>query len=127
MHWAEQLAEAGLKNLSSVVAPSLSRQPALFEGVWYTDSDLMDIGFKRRFETANPGIQFATHMMPYAYDDFNLMVQAFERGQNPAVYLRSLTRYDGTAGPVTRESGSGNFQSVPAVWAIANGRPALMH
>jgi ABC-type branched-subunit amino acid transport system substrate-binding protein len=123
---AEQLADAGVRNLSSVVAPSLSRRPELFEGVWYTDSDLRDIGFKRRFEEAYPGTQFATHMMPYAYDDFNLVVRAFERGENPAVYLRNLTRYDGTAGPVTRERGSGNFQSTPAVWVIADGRPALV-
>ena len=123
---AEQFAQAGVRNLSSVVAPSLSRRPELFEGVWYTDSDLRDIGFKRRFEAAYPGSQFATHMMPYAYDDFNLVVRAFERGDNPAVYLRNLTRYDGTAGPVTREKGSGNFQSAPAVWVMADGKPALV-
>jgi hypothetical protein len=123
---AEQLAGAGITNLSSVVAPSLSRRPALFEGVWYTDSDLKDMGFKRRFEEAYPGTQFATHMMPYAYDDFNLVVRAFESGHNPAVYLRNLTRYDGTAGPVTRARGSGNLQSEPAVWVIANGKPALV-
>ena len=123
---AEQLAAAGIRNLSSVVAPSLSRRPELFEGVWYTDSDLRDIGFKRRFELAYPNTQFATHMMPYAYDDFNLVVRAFERGENPAVYLRNLARYEGTAGPVTREKGSGNFQSTPAVWVMVGGKPALV-
>ncbi|PYP08432.1 MAG: hypothetical protein DMD59_12240 [Gemmatimonadetes bacterium] len=104
---------------------SLSQHPELFEGAWYTDSDLRDFGFKTRFERKYPGMQFATHMMPYAYDDFNLIVQAFERGQNPAVYLRNLTRYEGTAGPITRAPGSGNFQSAPAVWTIRNGKPAL--
>src|SRR6266571_617837 len=118
-------AEAGIHNIASVVAPSLSQHPELFEGAWYTDSDLRDFGFKIRFERKYPGMQFATHMMPYAYDDFNLIVQAFERGQNPAVYLRNLTRYEGTAGPITRAPGSGNFQSAPAVWTIRNGKPAL--
>jgi ABC-type branched-subunit amino acid transport system substrate-binding protein len=122
----EQLVAAGIRNVASVVAPSVSQRPELFEGVWYTDSDLEDLEFRRRFEAAYPGTQFATHMMPYAYDNFNLLVQAFERGEHPAVYLRNLTRYAGTAGPVTRERGSGNFQSDPAVWVIANGRPTLL-
>jgi ABC-type branched-subunit amino acid transport system substrate-binding protein len=88
----EQLAETGIHNIASVVAPSLSRRPELFEGAWYTDSDLQDIAFKKRFEGKYPGTQFATHMMPYAYDSLNMIVQAFEREQNPVVYLRNLTR-----------------------------------
>lgn len=122
---ARQLSEAKIHNIASVVAPSLSQHPELFEGAWYTDSDLRDFAFKTRFERKYPGMQFATHMMPYAYDDFNLIVQAFERGENPAVYLRNVTRYEGTAGPITRAPGSGNFESAPAVWTIRNGKPAL--
>src|SRR6266576_1599748 len=99
---ARQLTSAKIHNIASVVAPSLSQHPDLFEGALYTDSDLRDFEFKTRFERKYPGMQFATHMMPYAYDDFNLIVQAFERGQNPAVYLRNITRYEGTAGPATR-------------------------
>src|SRR5438034_6372646 len=37
---ALQLSRAGIHNLASVVAPSVSSRPELFEGVWYTDSDL---------------------------------------------------------------------------------------
>src|SRR5204862_5084222 len=37
---AEQLSNAGIHNLASVVAPSVSPRPELFEGVWYTDSNL---------------------------------------------------------------------------------------
>ena len=123
---AEQLRNAGIQNLASVVAPSVSPRPELFEGVWYTDSNLRDFAFKRRFQEKYPGTQFATHMMPYAYDDFDLIVDAFEHGQNPAVYLRNIERFEGTAGTVTRTPGSGNFQSAPAVWVIRNGEPALM-
>ena len=108
-----------------MVAPSLSEHPEVFEGAWYTDSDLRDIGFRRRFEEQYPATRFATHMMPYAYDDFNMIVQAYERGQNPAVYLRNLTAYPGTAGPLTKQRGRGNFQSTPAVWTIRDGRPTL--
>ena len=122
----EQLADAQIRNIASVVAPSLSETPALFEGVWYTDSDLADMGFKRRFEARYPGTQFATHMMPYAYDSFNMIVQAYERGVNPAVYIRNITSYNGSAGAVVKDPGSGNFQSKPAVWMIKNGRPALL-
>jgi hypothetical protein len=79
----------------------------LFEGAWYTDSNLKDIGFKRRFEEKYPDTRFATHMMPYAYDSVNMIVRAFETGQNPAVYLRNLRSYDGTAGLLTKAAASG--------------------
>jgi ABC-type branched-subunit amino acid transport system substrate-binding protein len=122
----EQLVEAGITNIASVVAPSVSEKPELFEGAWYTDSDLVDFGFKERFEKKYPDEQFATHMMPYAYDSFNMIVQAYESGRNPAVYIRNITRYDGTAGLLTKKAGSGTFRSTPAVWTIKNGKPELV-
>jgi len=123
---AQQLADSGVTNIASVVAPSLSTKPWLFEGAWYTDSDLSDMAFKRRFEAKYPGTQFATHMMPYAYDSFNLIVRAYEQGVNPAVYLRTVRSYVGVAGTVTKKPGSGNFASAPTVWTITNGKPALL-
>ena len=123
----EQFAEAGIHNLAAVVALSLSDKPELFEGTWYTDSNLRDPAFKRRFEEKYPGVRFASHMMPYAYDSVNMIVQAYERGQNPAVYLRNLRAYDGTAGPLTKADGTGHFASAPAVWTIANGKPMLFN
>jgi ABC-type branched-subunit amino acid transport system substrate-binding protein len=123
---AGQLREAGERSISSVVAPSLSERPDLFEGSWYTDSNLPDEGFRDRFERRYPGTRFATHMMPYAYDSFSLLVAAYEAGRNPAVYLRELTTYDGTADRLTKAPGSGNFQSAPAVWGIEGGRPKLL-
>jgi hypothetical protein len=57
----------------------------------------------------------------------NMIVRAFETGQNPAVYLRNLRSYDGTAGVLTKTVGSGHFASVPAVWTIASGKPALLN
>jgi ABC-type branched-subunit amino acid transport system substrate-binding protein len=122
---AAALGAAGIHDISSVVAPSLSDIPALFEGAWYTDSNLLDPSFKQRFQQRYPGVRFATHMMPYAYDSLRMLVDAFEAGQNPAVHLRRLTSYDGTADRLTKEPGSGNFQSEPAVWVIRDGKPAL--
>jgi ABC-type branched-subunit amino acid transport system substrate-binding protein len=122
----QQLGDVGIHNLSAVVAPSLSTRPELFEGAWYTDSNLRDIGFRKRFEDKYPRVQFATHMMPYAYDSFNMIVQAYEHGQNPAVYLRKMTSYEGTADRLTKAQDSGNFQSTPAVWMIRNGKPVLL-
>src|SRR5204862_3727665 len=100
---------AVILNYSAVVAPSHSNRPELFEGAWYTDSNFRDVAFKRRFEGKYPDTRFATHMMPYAYDSVNMNVSAFESGQNPAVYLRRLRSYDGTAGVLTKAPGSGNF------------------
>ena len=108
------------------MAPSLSERPDLFEDAWYTDSNVRDGGFKERFEQRYPGTRFATHMMPYAYDSFNMLVQAYEHGRNPAVYLRELKTYDGTADRFTKQPGSGNFQSTPAVWVMKDGKPKLL-
>ena len=123
---AGQLRRAGERALSSVVAPSLSERPDLFEDAWYTDSNVPDNGFKERFEQRYPGTRFATHMMPYAYDSLNMLVRAFEQQRNPAVYLRELTTYDGTADRLTKQPGSGNFESVPAVWVMKGGNPKLL-
>jgi ABC-type branched-subunit amino acid transport system substrate-binding protein len=123
----QQLGDARIHNVSAVVAPSLTDNPSLFEGAWYTDSNLKDIGFKRRFEEKYPDTRFATHMMPYAYDSVNMIVRAFETGQNPAVYLRNLRSYDGTAGLLTKAAASGNFASRPAVWTITSGKPAILN
>jgi ABC-type branched-subunit amino acid transport system substrate-binding protein len=121
----QQLVDAHVRQVSSVVAPSISERPQLFEGVWYTDSNLREFAFKKRFEDKYPDTQFATHMMPYAYDSVQMIVKAFEEGQNPAVYLRNLDTYDGTAGTLTKQPGNGHFESTPTVWVIKNGKPAL--
>jgi ABC-type branched-subunit amino acid transport system substrate-binding protein len=123
---AGQLRDAGVHDISSVVAPSLSARPEVFEGTWYTDSNLLDPAFKQRFERRYPGLRFATHMMPYAYDSFRMLVDAFEHGENPAVHLRNLASYDGTADRLTKQRGSGNFQSQPAVWVMRGGKPTLL-
>ena len=54
-----------------------------------------------------------------------MIVQAFEWGQNPAVYLRNIRTYDGTAGTLAKQPGRGNFASTPAVWVIADWKPEL--
>src|SRR5213592_923210 len=64
----QQLKDSGVRNIASIVAPSVSQKPDLFEGVWYTDSNLTDPAFRARFEAKYPDTRFATHMMPYAYD-----------------------------------------------------------
>ena|SRR5437867_2596299 len=121
----QQLKESGIHNLASVVAFSVSERPELFEGGWYTDS-YVSPEFKARLERRYPGAKLATHMMPYAYDAFNLLVQGFESGEGPLSYIRRMTEYMGTAGKITKEAGSGNFRSAPAVWMIANGKAALV-
>jgi ABC-type branched-subunit amino acid transport system substrate-binding protein len=122
----EQLNQANIHNISSVVALSLSNRPELFEGAWYTDSNLADPAFRARFEEKYPDTRFATHMMPYAYDSLRMLVDGFERGGNVANFIRATTDYAGKAGRVTREPGSGNFRSRPAVWMIKNGKTTLV-
>jgi ABC-type branched-subunit amino acid transport system substrate-binding protein len=119
-----QLREAGVENMASVVAFSVSDQPDLFEGGWYTDS-YVSPEFKARLDQRYPASSLATHMMPYAYDSFNMLVQGFESGEEVLTYIRRMTEYSGTAGKITKKAGSGNFRSAPAVWVIKNGKPAL--
>jgi hypothetical protein len=54
-----------------------------------------------------------------------MLVQGFESGEEILTYIRRMTEYDGTAGTITKQVGSGNFRSAPAVWVIDNGKPAL--
>ena len=119
----QQLRDSGVRNMASVVAFSISEKPELFEGGWYTDSYISP-EFKVRLDQRYPATRLATHMMPYAYDSLKILVQGFERG-DVLNYIRGMTEYDGTAGKITKEAGTGNFRSAPAVWVIKNGRPTL--
>jgi ABC-type branched-subunit amino acid transport system substrate-binding protein len=120
----QQLRDAGVRNLASVVAFSLSERPDLFEGGWYTDSYISP-EFKARIDQRYPDTRLATHMMPYAYDSFRMLVAGFESGQDVPTYVRGMTEYHGIAGRITKAAGTGNFRSAPAVWVIRNGRPTL--
>jgi ABC-type branched-subunit amino acid transport system substrate-binding protein len=107
--------------VASIVAISISQELRTFEGAWYTDSDLANDRVLAQFEKAYPSSEFITHMMPYAYDSVRMLVNGFESG-DVVNYLRNLTNYDGSAGPITRKAGSGNFRSKPVVWVVKNGR-----
>jgi ABC-type branched-subunit amino acid transport system substrate-binding protein len=120
----QQLRDSGVRNLASVVAFSVSEKPELFEGGWYTDS-YVSPEFKARLDQRYPATRLATHMMPYAYDSFKMLVHGFESGQDVLTYFRRMTEYSGTAGKITKEAGTGNFRSAPAVWVIKNGKPTL--
>ncbi len=120
----QQLKDSGVRNLASVVAFSVSERPELFEGGWYTDS-YVSPEFKARLDQRYPEGRLATHMMPYAYDSFRVLVQAFESGQDVLTYVRRMTEYSGTAGKITKQAGTGNFRSAPAVWVIKNSKPRL--
>ena len=118
-----QLRDSGVRAMASVVAFSLSEKPDAFEGGWYTDS-YMSPEFKAHLDRRYPGERLATHMMPYAYDSFRMLVEGFESG-DVLGHVRSMTDYEGTAGRITKEAGTGNFRSAPAIWTIRNGRPTL--
>lgn len=123
----KQLRDAGVKNITGFVTPSLSAKPELFEGAWYVDTNLSDLGFRERFEAKYPDTQFATHMMPFAYDAFNLLVQGFESKEGVVEYIRGIRDYESAAGKVIKKPGSGTFEPTSAIWEIKNGRPELVH
>jgi ABC-type branched-subunit amino acid transport system substrate-binding protein len=123
-----QLAEKvhGTKlDVTSIVAIGTSPDMSIFEGDWYTDSDLANPKVMAQFQKAYPSSTFITHMMPYAYDSVRMLVDGFESDQGVVTYLRGLTRYEGSSGVITRESGSGNFRSKPVVWVVKNGMPVV--
>jgi ABC-type branched-subunit amino acid transport system substrate-binding protein len=120
-----QLRDAGVANMASVVAFSISDAPGVFENGWYTDS-YVSPAFRVRLERRYPGVRLATHMMPYAYDSYRMLVDAFESGDDVLSYIRQMTTFTGTAGTITKPAGTGNFRSAPAVWVIVDGKPALL-
>ena len=120
----QQLRESGVQDMASIVAFSMSEKPELFEGGWYTDS-FVGPEFKARLDQRYPGIRLATHMMPYAYDSFNMLVQGFESEVGVLTFVRRMTEYGGTAGKISKKAGTGNFRSAPAVWVIKNGKPTM--
>jgi ABC-type branched-subunit amino acid transport system substrate-binding protein len=119
------LKKNNISNVSSIVALSMGAKLNLFEGFWYTDS-YVDSTFMQKFKTKYPNTKFVTHMMPYAYDSFWMIVRAFESG-DAINYLRDLKEFPGTAGVITKEEGSGNYRSVPAIWTIERGEPRILH
>jgi ABC-type branched-subunit amino acid transport system substrate-binding protein len=102
-----------------------SQDMSIFEGDWYTDSDLANPEVMAQFQKAYPSSTFITHMMPYAYDSVRMLVDGFESDQGVLAYLQGLTRYDGSASIITREPGSGNFRSKPVVWVVKDGVPVV--
>jgi len=54
------------------------------------------------------------------------LVQGFEIGQDALSYVLRMTEYSGTAGKITKQAGTGNFRSAPAVWVIKNGKSTLV-
>jgi ABC-type branched-subunit amino acid transport system substrate-binding protein len=121
---AEQMVGTKL-NVTSIVAIGGSQDMSVFEGDWYTDSDLANPDVMAQFQAAYPSSTFITHMMPYAYDSVRMLVDGFESNQGVVSYLRGLTRYDGSASVITREPTSGNFRSNPVVWVVKNGVPVV--
>jgi ABC-type branched-subunit amino acid transport system substrate-binding protein len=124
LQMAEQMLGTKL-NVTSIVALGSSQDMSLFEGDWYTDSDLANPEVMAQFRQAYPSSTFITHMMPYAYDSVRMLVDGFESDQGVVSYLRALTRYDGSASVLTREPGSGNFRSTPVVWVVKDGVPVV--
>jgi ABC-type branched-subunit amino acid transport system substrate-binding protein len=123
-----QLAEEihGTKlNVTSIVAIGGSQDMSIFEGDWYTDSDLANPEVMAQFQEAYPSSTFITHMMPYAYDSVRMLVDGFDSNQGVVNYLRGLTRYEGSSSTITREPGSGNFRSKPVVWVVKDGVPVV--
>jgi ABC-type branched-subunit amino acid transport system substrate-binding protein len=111
--------------VASIVSISISEELGIFDGAWYTDSDLAEDAVLAQFEEAYPSSEFITHMMPYAYDSVRMLVDGFESDEGVVEYLRNLTSYDGSAGPIAREAGSGNFRSKPVVWVVKEGCPEV--
>lgn len=123
----QELRDAGVRNISSFVTPSLSAKPELYEGAWYADTNLVDTGFRERFEAKYPDTQFAVHMMPFAYDAFNLLVQGFESPEGAVRYIQDIREFESAAGLVKKDPGSGTFEPTPAIWVIRNGEPELLY
>lgn len=119
------LKQIGQENISTYSLFAISPVPELYNGKWYTDANLADIGFMDRFSKAYPEIRFNVRTAPYGYDMFNMAVKAINSG-NPSVYLKETQQFSGKVGEIIKEKGGNNFRSAPALWTIENGKPVLV-
>jgi len=122
----KQLLDSGIKNVSATAAFGSSADPAVFEGLWYTDGGMVDRDFQTRFEAAYPVIRFNVRTAPYGYDSFNMMVAGFEKGVDVGQYLSNMTEFEGKVGHITKEKGGANYKSTPSLYVIKNSKAELV-
>ncbi len=122
---SKELMDAGIKNISTTGLFTTSPTPALFNGLWFTDSTLTDLGLRDRFMNLYPDIRFNARTVPYGYDIFNMLVQSFEKDGDAYANLNAITEYDGKVGKITKELTSHNFRSETSIWTMVNGVPMM--
>ncbi len=120
----KEMATLGLKNFSSAGgAFSIAAEPELFNGLWFTDTKLSDESFRARFESAYPDVRFNYGTAPGGYDVFNLLVKAFEGGQDIAAALAGTHEYSGKV-QVTKASDN-YFRIATGAYTMEDGRAVL--
>lgn len=124
---SKQLMDAGVKNISTTGLFTTSPNPALYNGLWFTDSTLTDLAFRDRFVAAYPDTRFNARTAPYGYDIFNMLVQSFEKGGDANVNMKAITEYDGKVGKVTKDLNSSNFRSSASIWTMKDGQAVMLN
>ena len=122
----KELLDSGVKNISTMDLFTSSKNPNLFNGLWYTDSTLTDPSFRDRFTKLYPDYNFTVITVPYGYDIFNMLVQSFEKGGDANVNMKAITEYDGKAGKVTKTTDSQSFRTTASIWVMKDGVPEML-
>ena len=122
----QEMNSVGIKNISGMGTFTTSPSPQLFNGTWFSDATLTDIGFMNRFKTEYPNERFNSRTVPYGYDIFNMLVKSFEKDGDTNANLKAITEYDGKVGKITKDAESQNFRSQASIWTMEGGEPIML-
>lgn len=116
----------GIHNMSGVGTIAIANPLANYNGSWFTDVRLVDQNFKNRFELAFPDIRFSVRTAPYGYDVANILMKAFESGDDVATHIINLKSYDGKVGNITKGVNAGSFSAPLGIWEIQDGEVVMV-
>lgn len=122
---AKEMMSQKVTNFSSVGVLAITADLSLFEGQWYTDNFLSDVGYQTKFTTAYPNTRFNARTAPHGYDIFNLIVKGHESG-NIAEYLKNLNEYDGKVGKAVKAENKNIFSLPIGIWEVREGKTVLV-
>jgi len=122
----KELFDQGQTNISSYAMFGASTDPKMFEGKWYTDANLKDMDFVKRFELSFPDTRFNVRTAPASYDILKLLVKGFESDTEIMDFLNSQTSYVGQSGDLKQEKDTHVFRVPVGIWTIKDGKALIV-
>ncbi len=117
----KEMQQLRISPISSSVAISLTADPKLFEGAWYTDVQKPSDEFINSYEQRFPDVRFDNTDTPIGYDMVKILASGFASQRTVADYVAILPVYTGQSG-VMKQKTRGIFEIPPVVWKVKDGK-----